>query len=163
MTAATTQTTEVMKESEELVLKNCSVRYAKVHVPGKAYEETAPPEFSINCYVSDEDREALMARGVNPKEDKDGAEYFIAKRATKSRAGADVKPPIVVDAKKAPFTDDIGNGSVCNVAVTLFPWSKGKAKGVKLYLQAVQVMTHIAYNRGGADAFEVHDVDNPFA
>jgi hypothetical protein len=150
-------------ESENLVLKNVSVRYAKVHRPGKAYEETAPAEWSINLYVDDEGRDALMARGVNPKEDKDGAEYYIAKRSTKSRAGADIQPPIVVDAKKAPFVEDIGNGSVCNVAVTLFPWTKGKTKGVKLYLQAVQVMTHIAYNKGGVDAFDVHDIDNPFA
>ena len=153
----------MMKKAEEMVLKNCSVRYAKVHTPGKAYEETAPPEWSINCYVSDEDRELLMAHGVQPKEDKEGAEYFTAKRATKSRAGADVKPPIVVDAKKAPFTEDIGNGSVCNVAVTLFPWTKGKKSGVKMYLQAVQVMTHIPYGKGGVDAFDVHDVENPFA
>ena len=146
-----------------MVLKNCSVRYAKVNTPGKAYEETAPPEWSINCYVSDEDRELLMAHGVQPKEDKEGAEYFLAKRATKSRAGADVKPPIVVDAKKAPFAEDIGNGSVCNVAVTLFPWTKGKKSGVKVYLQAVQVMTHIPYGKGGVDAFDVHDVENPFA
>jgi len=152
-----------MKKAEELVLNNCSVRYAKVHTPGKAYEETAPPEWSINCYVSDENRDLLMAHGVQPKEDKEGAEYFTAKRATKSRAGADVKPPIVVDAKKAPFTDDIGNGSVCNVAVTLFPWTKGKKSGVKVYLQAVQVMTHIPYGKGSVDAFDVHDVENPFA
>jgi len=151
------------KNPEELVLKNVSVRYAKVHVPGKAYEETAPPEWSVNCYVSDEDRDLLMAHGCAPKEDKEGAEYFLAKRATKSRAGADIKAPIVVDAKKAPFTEDIGNGSVCNVAVTLFPWTKGKKSGVKIYLQAVQVLTHIAYTKGGADAFDVHDVENPFA
>lgn len=152
-----------MKQSEDMVIKNCSVRYAKVHQPGKAYEETAPAEWSVNMYVSEEDRDALMARGVNPKEDKDGAEYFVAKRAVSSRAGADIKAPLVVDAKKMPFTDDIGNGSVCNVAVTLFPWSKGKKSGVKVYLQAVQVMTHIAYSRGGVDAFDVHDIDNPFA
>jgi hypothetical protein len=150
------------QEAKDIILKNVSVRYAKVYTPGKAYEETAPPEWSINMYVDDEGRDALMAAGCNPKEDKDGAEFFVAKRATKSRAGADIKPPIVVDAKKAPFTEDIGNGSVCNVAVTLFPWSKGKAKGVKLYLQAVQVLTHVAYNKGGVDAFEVYDTENPF-
>ena len=151
-----------MKEAKDIILKNVSVRYAKVYTPGKAYEETAPPEWSINMYVDDEGRDILMASGCNPKEDKDGAEYFLAKRSTKSRAGADIQPPIVVDAKKAPFSEDIGNGSVCNVAVTLFPWTKGKKSGVKLYLQAVQVMTHIAYARGGVDAFDVHDVENPF-
>ena len=150
------------QESVELTLKNVSARYAKLFTPGKAYEESAPAEWSMNMYVDDEGRDTLMAHGCLPKEDKDGAEYFVAKRATKSRAGAEVKPPIVVDAKKAPFTEDVGNGSVCNVRVTLFPWTKGKQKGVKIYLQAVQVLTHVPYNRGGADAFDVYDVENPF-
>ncbi len=152
-----------MKEAKEVTIKNRSVRYAKVIKPGKAYEASAPDEWSINMYVSDDDRELLMAHGCTPKEDKDGAEFFAAKRAVKSKEGKDVKPPIVVDAKKAPFTDDIGHGSVCNVHVTLFPWTKGKKSGVKLYLQAVQVMTHIAYTRSAVDNFEVHDTDNPFA
>ena len=38
----------------------------------------------------------------------------------------------------------------------------GKKSGVKLYLQAVQVMTHIAYTRSAVDNFEVHDTENPF-
>jgi hypothetical protein len=150
---------ENKKQLEEMTLKNVSVKWAKVHEPGKAYEDTAPKEWSINCYVNDEDRDALMARGCNPKEDKDGNEFFVAKRSTLTKAGAQTTPPIVVDAKKAVFTDEVGNGSVCNVAVTLIPWTKNKRSGVKLYLRGVQVLTHVPHNKGGADVFDAVPVD----
>jgi hypothetical protein len=142
------------KNIETVKLKNVSVKYAKVIRPGKAYDESHPEEWSVNMYVTDEDREVLMAHGVNPKEDKQGQEYFIAKRKTIAKSGEPMKPPTVVDAKKAPVTDDIGNGSICNIVVTPFPWEKGKKKGVTLFLNAVQVVNHIRFGNA-ADEFEV--------
>lgn len=139
-----------------MVLKNVRVKYAKVIRPGKAYDESQPELWSVNMYVTDEDREALMARGINPKEDKEGHEYWLAKRNTVNKAGDPVKPPTIVAANKAPWSGgDIGNGSVCNIAVTLFPWQKSKAqKGVLLYLNAVQVVNHVPYTAGGLDVFD---------
>jgi hypothetical protein len=146
-------------EAVQMVLKNVRVKYAKVTRPGKAYDDSKPDEWSVNMYVTEEDTAALTAAGVSCKEDKDGHEYYLAKRATKNGKGEAVKPPQVVDSKKEPFTDDIGNGSVCNIAVTLFPWErdKGKRKGILLYLNAVQVVNHVAYNAGGTDVFDVVD------
>lgn len=148
---------DVKKEAVTMVLKNVRVKYAKVIKPGKAYDDSKPEEWSVNMYVTDEDTAALNAAGVAPKEDKDGNEYYLAKRSTQTAKGDAVKPPQVVDAKKATFTDDIGNGSVCNIAVTLFPWErdKGKRKGILLYLNAVQVVNHVPYNVGGTDVFGV--------
>jgi hypothetical protein len=145
------------QENVELVIRNARVKYAKVHRPGKPYDESQAPSWEVNIYPTDEDAETLKAHGVNPKEDKDGNEYWIAKRSTKTKAGDDAKPPVVVDARKAPFTEDIGNKSVCNVAVTLFPWEKGKKRGVLVYLQAVQVVNLVPYGASGADAFGVVD------
>ena len=142
------------KEFENLKLTNARVKYAKVIRPGKAYDEAHPDEWSVNLYVTDEDRDNLMARGINPKEDKDGNEYWIAKRSTKTTKGDDQKPPVVVDSAKRPFADDIGNGSVCNVVVTLIPWTKAKRSGIKLFLQAVQVVNHVPYTKGGEEFFD---------
>ena len=144
------------KEAEQLVLKNVRVKYAKVIRPGKAYDDSQPELWSVNMYVTDEDREALMARGINPKEDKDGSEYWIAKRNTVNKAGDPVKQPTIVAANKGAWIgDDIGNGSVCNVAVTLFPWQKSKTqKGTLLYLNAIQVVNHVPYSSGGGDVFD---------
>jgi hypothetical protein len=142
-------------EMKTLKLTNARVKYAKVHRPGKAYDENHPDEWSVNIYPTDADRDTLMAHGCNPKEDKDGQEYWIAKRSTRTSAGEDAKPPIVLDAQKQPFTDDIGNGSVCNIAVTLIPWEKAKRKGIYLYLNALQVVNHVPYSNTGADVFGV--------
>jgi hypothetical protein len=152
---------EAKKEYEQLKVTNASVKWAKVITPGKGYK-TNPDEWTIDMYVTDEDRDALMARGVNPKEDEDGNEYFRAKRRTKTGAGKDQAPPVVVDSKKMPFTENIGNGSVCNVIVTLFPWSEGKKKGVMLYLQAVQVVNHVAYGGGNSVDFDAVDGEVTF-
>lgn len=143
------------KQNVELVLRNTSVKYAKVLRPGKAYDESKAPEYSVNLYVSEADRDTLMAHGVNPKEDKDGNEYFLAKRSTRNSKGDEVKPPVLVGPNKAPFTEDIGNGSVCNVAITLFPWERQKRRGVLLYLNAMQVVTHVAYRASAEDHFNV--------
>lgn len=142
------------QEFEQMMLKNVSVKWAKVIKAGKAYDDSHPDEWSVNMYVTQEDSDALIERGVACKEDKEGGSFFVAKRSTKTRAGDNAKPPVVVDVSKAPFTEEIGNGSVCNVIVTLFPWSKGKAKGVKLYLQGVQVVTHVPYGGGASMDFE---------
>lgn len=143
-----------------LKLTNVRTKYAKLMKPGKAYDDAQPDEWSVNMYLTDEDRDTLMANGVNPKEDKEGLEYWVAKRSVKTRAGDDSKPVPVVDSKKQPFREDLGNGSVCNVVVTLFPWSKGKRSGIKLYLNAVQVVNHVPFGgAGGVDEFDVLDSD----
>jgi|JI9StandDraft_2_1071091.scaffolds.fasta_scaffold63556_3 hypothetical protein len=145
------------KKATQLVLKNVSVKYAKVIRADKAYDDSQPDLWSVNMYVSEEDREILMAHGVNPSEDKKGGpDYFVAKRNVTSRGKAPVKPPVIVKANKMPWDgEDIGNGSVCNIAVTLFPWQKSKTqRGVLIYLNAIQVVTHVPYNTGGVDQFE---------
>ncbi len=136
---------EKKDESPVLKITNAVVKYAKVHKPGKAYEPSDPDEWSINFYPSDEDREALMAHGCNPKQDKEGADYWVAKRKVVTKDGTAAKPPQVVDRAKAACLDEIGNGSVCNLIVTLFPWQMNRRRGVFVYLNAVQVVTLITY------------------
>ena len=147
---------EVKKEAEQLVLKNVRVKYAKVIKPGKAYDESQADLWSVNMYLTDEDRDALMARGINPKEDKEGNEYWVAKRNTVNKSGDPVKAPQILAANLGAWSgDDIGNGSVCNIAVTLFPWQKSKTqKGTLLYLNALQVVNHVPYSQGGTDVFD---------
>ena len=92
---------EVKKEAEVLKLTNVRVKYCKVIRPGKAYDDGMPDEWTTNIYPTPEDRDALMARGVNPKEDKEGNEYWVAKRKTVNSKGEPVKPPAVVDGASA--------------------------------------------------------------
>jgi hypothetical protein len=133
------------QDSHVVKITNAVVKYAKVHRAGKAYEPSNPDEWSINFYPSPDDREALMAHGCNPKQDKEGAEYWIAKRKVVTKDGKAAQPPQVVDHTKAACSDDIGNGSVCNLIVTLFPWEMNRRRGVYVYLNAVQVVNLITY------------------
>lgn len=147
------------QEYENLKLSNVRVMYAKVIRPGKAYEDNDPDEWSVNMYVTQEDSDLLIEKGVTPKEDKKGMLYFPAKRSTKTRNGDDQKPPAVVDSAKRPFTEDIGNNSVCNIVVTLIPWTKKGRSGIKLFLQAVQVVNHVPYAQAAEDYFDA--IDSP--
>lgn len=149
--------TEKKQEYENIKLSNVRVMYAKVIRPGKAYDDSHPDEWSVNMYVTQEDSDRLIDKGVMPKEDKNGNPYFIAKRSTKTRNGDDQKPPGVVDSAKRPFTEDIGNNSVCNIVVTLIPWTKAKRNGIKLFLQAVQVVNHVPYAQAAEDYFDAID------
>ena len=141
---------------QQIVLKNARVRYAKVIKPGHAFDEGQPDLWSVNIYPTDSDRELLLASGATEKIDKNGEGFFIAKRNTVNKKNEAVQPPPVVDAKKVPFTQEVGNGSVCNIAITPFAWTKGKSSGVLLYLNAVQVVNHVAASQG-VDAFDVVD------
>lgn len=148
------------KKAQQIVLKNVRVKYAKLIRPGQAYDEGQPDLWSVNMYVNAEAKAQLTAVGATPKIDKEGGEYFIAKRNVVNKNREDVKPPILVDGRKEPFTEEVGNGSICNIAVTPFPWEKGRAgtpsykTGVLIYLNAVQVVNHVPMSTG-ADAFEV--------
>lgn len=143
-------------QSKHLVLKNVVVKYAKVIRPGMAFDDSQPPQWSVNMYVTDEDHRALMAEGAEAKKDKNGSPFYLAKRSTRNKKGEEVAPPAVVDGRKQPFDKEVGNGSVCNIAVTLFPWSKGARSGVLVYLNAVQVVNHVPFVSAG-DAFDMID------
>jgi len=150
-----------MNEGQVVKLQNVRVKYAKVIKPGKAYDDGAPDEWSVNMYLTPEGRDAVMAAGANPKEDKEGIEYWVAKRKTVNAKGEATKAPPVVDGAKRPFTDDIGNGSVCNIVVTLFPWERKGRSGVFIYLNAVQVVNHVPFGGGGGvDEFDIVTPDD---
>jgi len=148
------------KKPEQLVLKNVKVKYAKLIRPGQAYDEGQPDLWSVNMYVSEKDSDMLQRLGATPKYDKDTKEFYVAKRNVKNKKNEDVKAPLLVDARKQPFAEEVGNGSVCNIAITPFEWSKGRVgtptykSGILLYLNAVQVVDHVAMT-SGVDAFDV--------
>lgn len=142
------------EQPKQVVLKNVRVKWAKLIRPGAAFDEGQPDLWSVNMYVTAEDRDRLLAIGCTAKTDKDDQEFFIAKRNTVNKNGEHVKPPALVNGHKHPFTEEVGNGSVCNIAVTPFAWTKAKKSGVILYLNAVQVINHVPASNG-ADVFDV--------
>jgi hypothetical protein len=93
-------------------------------------------------------REELDADGAAT-----GKIEFRFKRNEVTTKGKPVPPPIVCDAKKAPWPSGpdaplIGNGSLVKVAYRVWGWEDkfGKA-GISLALEAVQVLKLVAYDR----------------
>lgn len=118
-----------------MILKNCKVKWAKLVKP-----DEMSGKWSINLYLTAEQLSNLKAEGIEPKIDKDDVPFVQATRKTKSTKGNEFDPPRVVDVSRKPFTKNIGNGSVCNVIVSIYDWEFNKKKGKGLWLEAVQVV-----------------------
>lgn len=118
-----------------MILKNCKVKWAKLIKP-----DEMSGKWSINLYVTSEQLAELKAQGIEPKVDKDGVPFVQAARKPKSNKGTEIDPPRVVDADRKPFAKNIGNGSVCNVIVSIYDWTFQKKEGKGVWLEAVQVV-----------------------
>lgn len=145
-------------KAKQIVLRNVRVKYAKLIRPGQAFDEGQPDLWSVNIYPTPEDMHTLMALGCVPKKDKNNEEFLTCKRNVTNKKGDKVTPPALVDRQKRPFAEEIGNGSVCNIAITPFAWTKGKTSGILLYINAVQVVDYIAMSNG-VDAFDAIEED----
>jgi hypothetical protein len=150
---------DTKKKIDPVKLSNVRVAWARVIRPGKAYDESHPDEWTVNMYVTPEDSDLLQAHGCAPATDKEGYEFFRAKRKTVTKSGEAMKPPFVRNRKKEPFAEEIGNGSICNVVVSPFPWSKGNKKGVTLFLHGVQVLEHVTIGEDPAALLDNEDGD----
>ncbi len=138
-------------ESTNYIVKNATVKWAKVFEPDNTFP---PARWSVNVYPGEVDKAALLKLGVQFRSD-DNGEFFTAKRNVETNAGKKLTPPHVVDANKQPFKDAIGNGSVCNIIVNVYPWTFGKKKGMGAWLEAVQVVEHVKYQANERVDFEV--------
>ncbi|MGY8868070.1 MAG: hypothetical protein ACKVJK_20890 [Methylophagaceae bacterium] len=70
----------------------------------------------------------------------------LKKSTTFGVNGKPKQPVVVVDVYGNPFTDLIGNGSVCNVQCSAHTWTRDGKTNTSLELQAVQVVELIAYD-----------------
>lgn len=140
------------EKSVNYLVKSARVKWAKVFEPDGTFP---PARWSVNVYPSAEDRDGLLKLGIQFRGDeKDGGQFFTAKRNVETNKGKKMDPPRVVDAQKRPFAEAIGNGSVCNVIVNVYPWTFGKKSGMGAWLEAVQVLEHVPYASGERVDFE---------
>lgn len=145
-----------------MILKNAKVKWAKLIKP-----DEMSGKWSINLYLTAEQIAELVKEGIEPKTDKDGVPFVQASRKPQSNKGATIAPPRVVDMNRKPFTGAIGNGSVCNVIVSIYDWKFAGKVGKGVWLEAVQVVDLKEY--AGSEDFddvpagaEVNEDDLPF-
>lgn len=160
------------KEMGNLYFKNVPVVYAQVLKPSKKYnsEDTA---YQMSLFINPDTMEKLEEIGLNKEmaevgktKIKKGAnrgklKYDTADEAyenyggmfgaqfardTKKKDGTPRTPVNVVGSDGAPFTENVGNGSVCNVK--MFGYRNDEDMLVVM-LDTVVVLEHVPYEDGG--------------
>lgn len=145
-----------------MILTNCKVKWAKVH----QVDRTFTPAWSVQVYLNSEQIDAVKQAASEVSEGKlqasfkhdDDGTFITCSRKEKKRDGNMNKAPRVVDMQKQVFTEDIGNGSICNVITNAFAYDTAGKKGVTMILEAVQVVKWEEYK--GNEDFEDAPVAN---
>ena len=139
------------------VLSNAKVNWAKIQEPERHAEYG--DSWSVEVVLSAAQVQQLTNEGLETKIDdqkgKDksptGNKIIRLKRKTqgnrKTGGTFDKQQPKCVDSVKQPFTDLIGNGSVCNVAYNVVKSNFG----ISADFAGIQVLELVSYG-GGSDA-----------
>ena len=147
----------------EFPLNNVKVIWADIMAdsPDTKYEAC----WKLDAVLEKGMAKSMEAAGFGVKE-KDGEFTLTIKKKCRTKAGKEQAPPSVVGRDgRTPFTEDVGNGSVCNVIVFA---KYNEVKGITYltpYLNGVQVVDHVSRGSGfgnvDADPLEKTD-DIPF-
>lgn len=164
-------------------LMNVPVYFATVHKPKKKYQSDAE-EYALTAFVDTPTRDKLesefklnkelheVGRDKNKKKEikyklekqlKDGEKFHYNDVAGLN--GIQVSVDVVdkngykhkvnvIDKDGQPFSEDIGNGSVCNVKLFAY---KNKEDMLVVSLDTVQVIEHIPYEGGNSNGGTVND------
>lgn len=162
------------KEMGNLYFKNVPVVYAQVLKAAKKYnsEDTA---YQMGLFINADTMEKLEEIGINKemaevgktkikkgtnrgklKYDTESEHYsnyggmFGAQfsRDTKKKDGSDRAPIKVIDSEGKPFTENVGNGSVCTVK--MFGYRNDEDMLVVM-LDTVMVLDHVPYEDAGSE------------
>ena len=128
-------------------LNNVEVWWAKVHKPDTAFGNN---RWSIDMHLTDALSAQMKAEGFNVTDKESGGvvtkNILRAKKDAVTKDGKPQKAPEVVGPDgRTPFTDDIGNGSICNLILSARAWEINKKWVLTTYLEKVQVVKHVAY------------------
>lgn len=152
-----------MSNTKNVIIKNAKIKWAKVHEPAQNYNKDGM-EYSFDLEVNDKQIAALYKEGmstmVKPKEDEEGTKYVTFRKPTMSASGKEMLPIRVIGRNKEPFSELIGNGSIVNAVISIFPSTKS-GKSACLRPEAIQVVDHVEYSSGNSvdDLFEELDAD----
>jgi hypothetical protein len=151
-------------KAKNIVIKGAKIKWARVHEPAQNYNKTGM-EYSFDLEVSEKQLAALYKEGmstmVKGRMDKaEGTMYITFKKPTLSAGGKEMLPIRVIGRNKEPFSELIGNGSVVNAVISVFPPTKAGYSAC-LRPEALQVVDHVEYSGGDnvEDLFEEMDAD----
>jgi|TARA_B110000211_G_scaffold137582_1_gene157367 hypothetical protein len=146
--------TEIAKYSFD----NVKVMWTKLQKdkPEAPYQGEGTHNWTIQVVLDDVQADKYKETGLFPKFKRnqehdivleEGLRQVKLKKSTTFGVNGKPKQPVVVvDVYGNPFTDLIGNGSVCNVQCSAHTWTRDGKTNTSLELQAVQVVELIAYD-----------------
>ncbi len=134
------------KKGAQFMLENVEVMWAYVMPdnPDTEYEHA----WKVDAILGADMAESMKAAGFNVREKK-GNQVLVVKSKCVTKDGKAQKPPKVIGRNREPFTEEVGNGSICNVQVWGKEWNVSGKSGTAAYLSAVQVKEHVARDGGG--------------
>lgn len=143
------------------VFRNVEVLWANVLTPNTAFT----PEWQVTVLLDEdqaavlqEEAKALSPKGIKFKKNDDGMiEFKIKRRVAKADGTGDNPNPVCINLKKEPFTQNIGNGSICNVQYSLYYYENKFGKGVGADFKGIQVVKHIPFGVQDGEEFSVED------
>ena len=141
------------------VFRNVEVLWTNVLVPNTTFA----PEWQVTVLLDEdqaaalqEEAKALSPKGIKFKKNEDGmVEFKLKRRVAKSDGSGDNPAPVCIDLKKEKFTQNIGNGSICNVQYSLFYYDNKFGKGVGADFKGIQVVTHVPFGVQDGEEFGV--------
>lgn len=156
--------TEIAKYSFD----NVKVMWTKLQEdrPEAPYQGEGTHNWTIQAVLDDAQADKYKDSGLFPKFKRnqehdivleEGLRQIKLKKSTTfGTNGKPKRPVVVVDVYGNPFTDLIGNGSVCNIQCSAHTWTRDGKTNTSLELQAVQVVELVEYNEDetSGDTFE---------
>ena len=127
--------------------------------------KTIPSVYTINVILEPDVAKELKSQGLNVKkieQDIKGIDGAIGKGILQIKKPAEydgtaTEPPVVVDAKKNPFSGIVGNGSKVKVVFATKEWESFGTKGVAAKLRKVQILDLVPYEAEDLEDFDEED------
>lgn len=138
-------------------LSNVPVRYAHLQTPDTAFGDC---KFHLQALCDDGTAGNLEKMGfvLKEKKDKEGnvtKNILNPKKNGRKKDGTPNEPPSVVGLDgRTPFTDELGNGSVCNLLLSAKAWQVKGTWVLSCYIESVQVVKHVPRSGGFDDLSE---------
>lgn len=148
----------IMSNSKNIVIKNAKIRWPKVYDAVQNYNKDGM-EWCFDLEVTDKQLEALYKEGMSAMtkaKEVDGVKYISFKKPTVSKKGKEMKPIRVIGRNKEPLTALIGNGSVVNAVISIFPPTKS-GYAACLRPEAIQVVDLVEYSSEGSSVDDLFD------
>lgn len=145
------------------LLNNVSVLWTSIQAPDTKFDHV----WRTDAVITQEQADTLQAEAkkVNPKGikfrkgDNDEIIFRVTRKVNRADGGTNDAPKCVStergsDGKPLPFTELVGNGSICNIQYSFYNWENSFGNGCGVDFKGLQVVDLVSYGAPDGDEFE---------